>query len=240
MISVALASYNGEKYIGEQIESILSQLGSGDELVVSDDGSADATIEILAEFAERDGRVKVLNGPRQGFVKNFENALSHCKGDIIFLSDQDDVWANDKVETVLDFFNKNPQIECVRHDASVVDGEGKVIIQSYNEYRNANVSYFKNIVKNTFTGCCMAFRSEWLKQMLPVPEGLFHDAWFGCISCYFKKAAVIDGKLINWRRHGDNVTDASKRRKLSAVISERRLLLKKLRQKIRVLKKIVK
>ena len=100
MISVCLATFNGEKYIYQQLSSILSQLSDIDEIIVSDDGSADKTIEIVKSI--KDKRIKLFHNPyRQGIIHNVENALRESKGNIIFLSDQDDVWLNNKISVCL-------------------------------------------------------------------------------------------------------------------------------------------
>ncbi len=236
MISVVLAAYNGEKYIEEQINSILMQLSVIDELLISDDGSVDETISIVHNIMQRDDRVKLLKGPHKGFVRNFEHAISHCRGDIIFFSDQDDIWLENKVCTIMKCFEQNADISCIRHNAIVIDTVGNVLIESYNKFRKSNVGYIRNIIKNTFTGCCMAMRSDWVNKLLPIPEGIFHDVWLGCLSCYFNKAVVIEDKLIKWRRHENNVTDVANRRKLGTIISERKHLYKNLRKKIKALK----
>ena len=100
MISVCVAAFNGEKYIEEQILSVLRNLDSQDEIIISDDGSSDRTRRIVDDLAEKDRRIRIIDGPRKGLIKNFENAIVHSKGDIIFLCDQDDVWKDNKVKTV--------------------------------------------------------------------------------------------------------------------------------------------
>ena len=100
-ISVAMVTYNGSRYIREQMDSILKNLKEQDEVVVSDDGSTDGTLDILAEYQEKEPRIRMIEGPRQGIKKNVEHALRHCKGEYIFLSDQDDIWTDDKVDKVL-------------------------------------------------------------------------------------------------------------------------------------------
>ena len=103
MISVCMASYNGEKYIKEQIDSILKQLSDEDELVISDDGSTDNTLSVIQSI--HDKRIKLIhNQGEHGYSRNFENALKNSKGDYIFLSDQDDVWKDNKVETILPLY----------------------------------------------------------------------------------------------------------------------------------------
>ena len=98
MISVCVAAFNGEKYIEEQILSVLRNLDSQDEIIISDDGSSDRTRRIVDDLAEKDRRIRIIDGPRKGLIKNFENAIVHSKGDIIFLCDQDDVWKDNKVK----------------------------------------------------------------------------------------------------------------------------------------------
>lgn len=119
-VSVAMAAYNGLPYIREQVISILKNLTAEDELVISDDGSTDKTPEFLAEIAKEDARVRVVQGPGSGIKKNFENALKHCRGNYIFLADQDDIWADDKVEKMLGVFEAKG-VSLVMHDAVVVN-----------------------------------------------------------------------------------------------------------------------
>ena len=119
-VSVAMTSYNGEKYIHKQLSSILSNLGNNDEVVISDDGSTDNTRSIVEKFD--DPRVKLIIGPQKGLVKNFEYAIRCCSGEYIFLCDQDDVWYNNKIDKVLDVFSKTNSI-LVEHDAVVVDSQ---------------------------------------------------------------------------------------------------------------------
>ena len=92
MKSVAMAYYNGAKYIDEQIRSILANMEDADELIISVDDASDGSETILQNWAQNDPRIRIIKGPGKGVVKNFENAIKHCRGDIIFLSDQDDVW----------------------------------------------------------------------------------------------------------------------------------------------------
>ena len=113
MISVCIATYNGERYIGEQIKSILNQLNSSDEIIVSDDGSKDKTIDVVKSFDDK--RIRIIDGPRKGSpISNFENALKAAKGEYIFTADQDDVWTDDKVRTCMRYLQS---YDCVVSDA---------------------------------------------------------------------------------------------------------------------------
>ena len=126
MISVCMATYNGEKYIRQQLCSIISQIGEGDEVIISDDGSTDSTLDIVRNMA--DGRIRIVEGPcRQSPTLNFENALSHVKGDYIFLADQDDVWLPGKVSACMKWLGG---YECVVSDAEMSDESLRAIQKS--------------------------------------------------------------------------------------------------------------
>ena len=154
-ISVAMAYYNGGTYIEEQMDSILSQLGEKDEVIVSIDGASDGSKPLLLKMAEVDSRIHIVKGPGKGVVRNFENAIRHCNGDIIYLSDQDDIWKPDKVEKVNYAFS-NPEVKAVLHDAEIVDengnptGAGKPF-----SIRGSRKGIFKNLVKNSCRMLCM-------------------------------------------------------------------------------------
>lgn len=205
-ISVALAAYKGEKYIAEQIDSILIQLGENDELIVSDDYPSGETKAIVESFAAKDGRVKYIEGKGKGVVANFETALNACSGDVIFLCDQDDVWLPDKVQTVMTEFKNGAQL--VMHDASITDGSLNVTNPSCFSVHGANTSLCKNLLKNTFVGCCMAFTRDLLSETMPFPNGIaMHDWWIALVALKNKRKTVLINKpLILWRRHGENVT----------------------------------
>ena len=205
-ISVAMAAYNGELYIKEQLDSILAQLGEEDEVIVSDDNPGSEMSKLVWGTAKTDSRIRYIEGPQKGVVKNFENALKACSGDIIFLSDQDDVWLPDKVDSVLAEFKKGADL--VLHDAAVTDGNLNITEPSFFAIRKSNVDYKSNLIKNTFVGCCMAFTKEVMNESLPFPEGLpMHDWWIALLAIKKRrKVVLLDKPFILWRRHGDNVT----------------------------------
>lgn len=203
-ISVALAAYNGGKYIIEQLESILPQLGADDEIVISDDnpsGDTKAAVESVA-----DHRIRYIPGKGKGVVANFENALNNCTGEYIYLCDQDDVWLPDKVSTVQKLFDEGADL--VMHNAYITDSTLKRSGKTSFELYNSNSKFIKNIIRNSFVGCCMAFKREVLISSLPFPASIpMHDWWLGLNS--IKKGfriVLTDEPLILWRRHGDNVT----------------------------------
>ncbi|MBR0414335.1 MAG: glycosyltransferase family 2 protein [Clostridia bacterium] len=208
-ISVAMAAYNGEGYIVEQLTSILNQLGEEDEVIVSVDPCKDNTLNVLKALSELDSRVKPVEGEGKGLIKNFENAINHCTGDIIFLSDQDDYWVEDKVETVMrDFIDR--QADLVLHNCRVVDGFLKPIegAEDFFKLHGSRSGYTKNLIKNSYMGCCMAFRKELVREFMPFPDNLpMHDQWIGLIAERCGAVIVFEDKpLLLYRRHGGNVS----------------------------------
>lgn len=205
-ISVCLAAYNGERFIQQQIDSILSQLSDDDELIISDDGSTDGTISIISSY--KDQRIKLFdNGNRKDIARNFENALQHASGDYIFLSDQDDIWCDGKVETVV---KELESFDCVLHNAQLIDAENNILDTDLFSIYRTRKGYLNNLLRNTFVGCCMAFRKELLPVILPIPNSItMHDMWIALLSEKKGKTKLIDSQLIHYRRHGSNASTTS-------------------------------
>jgi len=224
-ISVCMASFNGEKFIAEQILSILEQLGENDELIISDDSSTDSTPHIIEQLQQNDSRITFL--PRNLFhnpVYNFENALKKARGKYIFLADQDDVWLNGKVNQILDLLEINL---LVVHDAIVTDENKSVIVQSYFAIRKAKSGFWHNLYMNSFTGCCMAFKSELLKLALPFPDKLkFHDQWLGLLAELYGKTCFLHEPYLLFRRHNLNFSAGmNSKNSMSKKIQDRIILL---------------
>lgn len=203
-VSVAMATYNGEKYIKEQIISILNNLKENDELIISDDGSTDKTLSIIKSF--KDKRIRVLNGPHNGVKQNFANAIRNTTGNYIFLSDQDDYWYDNKISEVLKEFEQK-KVLLVQHDAVVIDEFEKVMYKSFLEHRNVKRGLLHNIIKNSYHGCCIAFDSSIICKILPIPNDIYmHDQWIGLIAELNGKTSFLNKKLMNYRRHSENVS----------------------------------
>ena len=235
-LSVALAAYNGEAYIEEQLTSILQNLREGDEVVVSDDGSTDRTREIVRNLAKEDGRVKLIDGPCCGLIKNFENALAACDGDILFLSDQDDVWHKDKVEAVLACFEETGAT-LVLHDAQMTDNEQHVLTPSFFAFRGSRAGYMKNLWKNSYIGCCMAFKKELLSIALPFDDRIpMHDQWLGLLAEKRGTVAFLPKVLLDYRRHEGTATK-DHHGSLSAMASNRWNMWRAVGKRLREVKK---
>ncbi len=206
MISVVMTTYNGEKYLGEQIASVLLNLSEEDELIISDDGSKDRTKEILRDYREKDSRIRLYQGPQKGINANFEFALKKAKGDIIFICDQDDIWEKNKKEAVLKAFSEKKCMALV-HDCRVIDDNEEEIIPSFMEYRASGSGALKNIVKNSYIGCCMAFRKELLELIFPIPRHIeMYDQWIGVLADVYGASFFLKERLIRYRRHGENAS----------------------------------
>ena len=202
--SVAMATYNGERYIAEQIESVLRNMKKNDELIISDDGSTDNTRTIIGHYMEYDERIHLVEGPQKGAIRNFENALQYVNGQVVFLCDQDDIWEMDKMDKVLAAMQED--VTLVMHDAVVVEA-GTVIVPSFMRYRGSKQGLLNNIIKNSYIGCCMAFKRELLNCVLPFPKRIcMHDQWIGVMNDLMGQNRFIEDKLLHYRRHGSNVS----------------------------------
>lgn len=202
-ISVCLATYNGEKFIREQLTSVLSQLGKEDEIIVTDDSSTDKTLEIIRSFD--DSRIKIFaNNTFHSPVFNFENALKHSSGNYIFLCDQDDIWLPNKVEI---FIEKLSYHDLVVSDCFLVDINADIIADSYYSISPPKNGLLNNLLHNHYLGCCMAFKRDVLRKILPFPAHIaMHDIWIGLCAEAFYNPIFIPNKLIKYRRHGGNAS----------------------------------
>lgn len=215
-ISVALCTYNGEKFLSEQLDSILDQSVKPDEIIVCDDGSKDSTISILENYKDKyKGMIKIYqNRINLGFVKNFEKAVSYCTGEIIFLSDQDDIWYINKIEEFVKVFENNSECLYIFSDAMVTDEIGNNMnytlweVVGFNEIKqkqftddiqNKMLLFRDNFVQ----GASLAIRSKSKKFILPFSENYFHDYWIATILSLISRnaGALIREPLISYRRH---------------------------------------
>jgi glycosyltransferase involved in cell wall biosynthesis len=203
-ISVCIATYNGGHYIKQQIDSILCQLSPADEIIISDDSSTDDTIAIIEGYG--DSRILLLKGQKfRNPVYNFENALKRATGDILFLSDQDDVWDSQKVKVSLAYLEKS---DLVLSDCVIVDNNMKSIERSFFDLNSSRPGFFKNLLlKNAYMGCCMAFRRQVINKAMPFPPKLpMHDLWIGLIAEIYFTPIFVPQKLVLYRRHLDNAS----------------------------------
>ena len=203
MISVCMATYNGEKYIKEQLLSILQQIGDNDELVISDDGSNDGTVDLINSI--NDKRIQLTTNPlKRGYSNNFTHAINKASGDIIFISDQDDVWIEGKVELMLRKLN---DCQMVISDAKIVDADLRVLKESHFSAMGVKKGFLINFLKTRYIGACMAFRREILSKALPFPKHnnfCAYDYWLAVVSEMYFQVELEEEALIYYRRHDNN------------------------------------
>lgn len=221
MISVCMASHNGERFIKEQICSIIKQLSYEDELVISDDGSNDNTLNIIKSF--KDNRIKIYKQkspkgllPHEYATLNFQNALKNAKGDYIFLSDQDDVWTEDKISVCMKYLE---DYDYVVSDAYVTDTELNIISKTrFMKEEKINFNKYLAVLFSTpYQGSCAAFKRSVLDKALPFPKNLqSHDRWIGNVAAFYFKYKIIPEKLIYYRRHDKATSNSFNRGKKSA------------------------
>lgn len=213
-ISVCMATYNGEKYIKEQLDSILCQLEEEDEVIISDDSSSDNTIEIIKSY--NDPRIILLENQRfHSPIYNFENALNNASGDYIFLCDQDDIWLSDKVESFIPLLDKN---DLVVSDCKVVNADLEIINDSFFKIMNSGKGLWKNFFKNTYLGCCIAFRKEIFSYILPFPPNIpMHDIWIGLVVELNGNPFFLQKPTSLYRRHGENASYTGEKSKNSII-----------------------
>jgi glycosyltransferase involved in cell wall biosynthesis len=207
MISVLLTAYCGEKYIGEQVASILPQLQPGDELLISDDSPDNATHDAIFKvvdclddsfFDENICITYSAFNENPGVIGNVEHLLERARGDIIVLCDQDDVWLPGKLDHVRDLQGCALFVHAAHTTDECLNITGKVC---------AKPGLLRNIMRNTYTGCCMAFTRELLPRVLPFPNNIpMHDQWIALQAEKHGRVTVQDEPLILWRRHAGTQT----------------------------------
>lgn len=211
-----MATYNGENYIKEQLDSILAQLDENDEVIVSDDHSTDKTLDIVKDF--KDSRIKIYsNELGKGYSKNFENSIIHSSGDIIFLSDQDDVWMHNKVELMLKQLNS---ADLVISDAIVTDENLNTTIESHFRRHETKTGFIENWLKTRYIGACMAFHRRILEKVLPFPTNqklCAHDYWIANVGEFFYKVKLEKIPLMKYRRHGSNASTGGEKSENSLI-----------------------
>ncbi len=212
LVSIAMTTYNGEKYLREQLESIFNQTYKNIEVVVTDDCSKDETAQILKEYKQKYGLKYYINETNLGYVKNFEKALSLCKGEYIAFADQDDVWMPEKIEVLM---NEIEGVSLVYADAELIDqndesyGETKKE-RNIREDKNFPASNLKEVIEIGLQGCASMFERDVLLKAMPFPNELlkrnkiYHDRWIGIVAGKMKGIKFVDKPLIKYRLHMNN------------------------------------
>lgn len=216
MISIALATYNGTKYLREQLDSILAQSMENFEVIVCDDCSTDCTLQILQEYANKDSRFKVFSNKRNlGFKKNFEHILSLCNGEFIAFCDQDDIWEPNHLEVLYKNIGDN---DCIGANALIIDENGISQNKTLLEYwpihvmpKNEKELFQHELYSNVIQGTASLIRASLIKQALPIPEDIkYHDYWFALVAGLNEKCKYIGDVVLKYRRHSNNASEYQK------------------------------
>ena len=208
-VSIIMATYNGKKYIEKQLDSIIPYMDKDDELIISDDGSTDGTIDILNSYRQSDKRIKLVDGPHKGVIKNFEYAMTLTTKDIIMFADQDDIWMPEKLPTIRSYF-QNSTDKVLLHDMYMANDyeiqNGKTWVRSFSvRKRRHGVLY--NWLYSGYYGCCMAFRREFTNNIIPFSKYTnMYDQLIGLVAEYNKCVFFMDKPLIIHRVHGHNMS----------------------------------
>lgn len=219
MISVCMALYNGEKYVVRQILSILPQLTAVDELILVDDCSSDRTVEIIEGL--KDPRIRIYrNRKNMGVNLTFSEAIHLSKGDIIFLSDQDDIWHPNKIAVCMAEFARNPNLLLVQHRCRVVSDEDGKLTPAGLTSGAGRAGILKNFVSNTYQGSAFAFRKQLKPCILPINPIPYHDRWIGILADWCGEVKFIPDELMDYVRHKGTCT-TMKRGTLRTILSDR-------------------
>lgn len=216
MLSVALCTYNGQKFLPQQLQSILNQSKPIDEIIICDDISKDDTISVIKKFQlDFPSIIKLhINEVSLGAIKNFEKAISLCSGNIIFLSDQDDVWVTDKVKKITTKFEDNPTLEAVFSDADLIDDKGNLLNKRLFEQYSFNTELQEKwatgralldlvYYRNKITGATLAIKKDLFNRAYPFTSAdkFWHDAYLGLHAAANNALGWINEPLIHYRIH---------------------------------------
>jgi hypothetical protein len=221
-IGVALITYNGIKYLPQQLDSIVTQSRAVQHIVISDDRSTDGSWEFLEAWAQQAPlRVTLIrNSTQLGLTANFEQAIAAVEADIIFTSDQDDVWIRERVSLLADVFEQNPAVLLVHTDAFLVDAQGRdmeatllgelELSPSERAAIHAGQAFSVYRRRNVVTGATVAIRSTLLRMALPFPSNVFHDAWLALLAAAAGEVRLLERPTIQYRQHGNNLVGVKK------------------------------
>ena len=213
LISIPLCTFNGARYLSAQLDSLFAQSYSAVEIVAVDDCSTDATVSILNHYAGRHPNMRVVVNPANlGFLRNFELALSHCRGEFIAPCDQDDVWLPDKLDSLYRQMDGGSMCYC---DSALMDADGKLLGKSMSDIWMMKNLYdpMSMVMENCVSGHAMLFRRGLLSRALPIPVGFFHDWWLAAVAAANGGVIYCPQVLVHYRQHAANVTDVLRTRK---------------------------
>ncbi len=222
-VSIVMATYNGAKFLKEQMESLLHQTYSNIEIIIVDDGSTDNTREMLTQYAAQHKNIQLyFNDQHLGYVKNFEKGCGLANGNYISFSDQDDVWALNKTELLMEALDDSAIIYC---DDELVDKSLHSLSKKHSDLKR--LASFNNCLcfatDNCVGGHAMIIKKEILKFAYPFPEEMPYDLWCAFIATFHGGIKYLDKPLVKWRQHTNNITGLEKKKKEKTVETRKRL-----------------
>lgn len=221
LVSIAMCTYNGEKFLAEQLDSIVNQTYQNLEIIIVDDRSNDNTLDILKQYELRHPNLKVYqNESNLGYIKNFERAISLCSGDFIALSDQDDIWDLRKIELQLSNISSNL---LTYHNSEFINSSGATLSLKISDirhfYKGSNPAVF--LLENCVSGHSILFRRELIQYLDGFRNLIFHDWWLAYVSCNIGSINYINDCLVKYRQHdttSTNILHSKKKKKKNHVL----------------------
>jgi glycosyltransferase involved in cell wall biosynthesis len=205
LVSIVIATYNGERFLREQLDSLVSQTYPHLEIVIVDDASTDGTIAILEEYDLKHTHIRLFKSEvNLGYIKNFEKGILLCEGEYIALSDQDDIWLPEKISKLMGVRGDHPLVYC---NSELIDGDGESLRVKLTDIKNLLDfwSPLNYVVGGTASGHAMLVKRDVIRESLPLPLLVTHDYWIGFVSTFSGKLKFVDEVLVLYRQHGGNV-----------------------------------
>lgn len=217
LVSVVMATYNGERFLKEQLDSILNQTYANIEVIAIDDASSDRTVSILKQYAEKDDRIKVtVNELNLGYTKNFEKGIRLASGNYIAFSDQDDIWMAEKLSTLMNEMAEHPVVYC---DSELIDDNGNSLNKKISSFRKLGSynSCLNFAIDNCVSGHAAIIKKELLLNFLPFPSIPHYDHWLAFNSTFGGGVKYIDKPLVKHRSHASSAVGVFAKKKLTGV-----------------------
>jgi len=209
LVSVAMTTYNGSRFLRRQLDSLIDQIYRPLEIVVSDDCSVDGTLDILEEYQRRFPDILRFsqNIENLGFTKNFEKAISMCRGYYIALCDQDDVWAPEKIQLLVEGIRDR---DMIHSDARLIDDEDRIIAESLTSFagKDAFADFPRLLMRNSVTGCTALLKKPLADRAIPFPRLTPHDYWLALLAADGNGIGYLPNSLVDYRQHGTNAIGA--------------------------------
>lgn len=204
LVSVAMAAYNGEKYISEQLQSIVDQTYRNIEIIITDDKSTDNTVQVIRDFQKRYSNIFLFcNTENLGITRTFENSFKNCNGDLIAISDQDDIWELNKIEVMVKEIGKE---DALYSNSRLIDRNGNCLDVDFKSFMNSQ-SYYSGapfLLTKGIPGHNILIKTDFIKKLLPFPDGVLFDKWISYCAGANNGLKYIDKPLVRYRQHENN------------------------------------